>query len=194
MKKATQSFVFAALMLLAFQVSAQATKWTLDKSHAKVGFSVSHMLISDTEGYFRNVDASFTSSKADFSDAVIEFTAQIASVNTDNEGRDGHLQKEDWFDAAKFPTMTFKSTSFVKGKGKTYILKGNLTMHGVTKPVTLTAIYNGTIVHPFNKKTMAGFKITGKIKRTDFGVGAGTGNAIVGEEVTITANVEFEKN
>jgi polyisoprenoid-binding protein YceI len=149
------------------------------------------MTVSDCDGYFKDVTATITSSKADLTDAVAEMTAKVASVSTDNAGRDGHLQGADFFDAAKYPTITFKSTSFTKSKiANGYVVKGNLTMHGVTKPVTFATIIKQG-VNPMSKKNIAGFKITGKINRKDFGVGVDTPNAIVGEVVSIVANAEF---
>jgi polyisoprenoid-binding protein YceI len=171
--------------------AVQMNKWNYDNAHARLGFSVSHMTVSDCDGYFKDVTATITSSKADLTDAVAEMTAKVASVNTDNAGRDGHLQGADFFDAAKYPTITFKSTSFTKTKiANGYVVKGNLTMHGVTKPVTFTTIIKQG-VNPMSKKNIAGFKIIGKINRKDFGVGVDTPNAIVGDVVSIVANAEF---
>jgi len=194
MKKLTLVATIAiSAILFAFTV-VTSTTWTYDKNHAKVGFTVTHMLISDVEGYFKTANVTLTTTKEDFTDAVVEMTAEAASINTDNEKRDGHLQSADFFDAAKFPTLTFKSTSFKKTKtANTYEVKGNLTMHGVTKPVTLTAVAK-TGTHPMNKKTIAGFKVTGKLNRSDFGIGGSTPTAIVSDEVLIDANAEFVKN
>ncbi len=181
-----------AMLLIAGASFAQT--WSVDKAHSKVGFSVVHLLVSDVDGSFKNFDAKITSSKEDFSDAVIELTAEAASVNTDNEKRDEHLRGADFFDATKFTTLTFKSKSFKKVSGKNYKVVGDLTLHGVTKSVELDVILNGTTVHPYTKKTIAGFKIKGAIKRSDFAVGAGTPSAVVSDEVTINANAEFAKD
>lgn len=189
MKKLTLSFI-----AFVFAVSAFAQSWSLDKAHSKLGFGVTHLMISTVEGSFKSFDAKITSSKEDFSDAVIELTADVNSINTDNDQRDGHLKGADFFDAEKFPTITFKSTSFKKKGKNTYTLVGNLTMHGVTKSVTLEATFTGTAVHPYTKKTIGAFKVTGTIKRSDFGVGTGTPSAVVSDEVTITANTEFAKD
>jgi polyisoprenoid-binding protein YceI len=179
-------------LLVAGTVSAQ--NWTLDKGHAKVGFSITHLMISDVEGSFNSFDAKLTSSKEDFSDAAIEFSADVNSINTNSENRDKHLKNEDFFDAPKFGTLTFKSKSLTKVEGKKYKLEGDFTMHGVTKPVTLDVIVNGPVAHPYNKKTVAGFKVSGTIKRSDFNFGAKYGNAMLSEEVIITANAEFTKD
>ena len=171
---------------------ASAQTWSLDKAHAKLGFVTTHLLISEVEGNFKSFDATVTSTKDDFSDAVIELTADVASINTDNEGRDKHLKSPDFFDAEKFSTLSFKSKSFTKVDGKKYKLTGDLTMHGITKQVTLDVVYNGTITHPFNKKPVAGFKITGTIKRSDFSVGS-VPAAVVSDDIVISGNAEFIK-
>lgn len=176
--------------LLSFTI-AETALWKYDNDHAKLGFSISHMTVTDVDGSFKNVEATIRTSKSDFSDAVAEMTAQVNSVDTDNEKRDAHLQSADFFDAAKFPTIVFKSTSFQKGaEPNTYIVTGNLTLHGVTKPVTLSAVAKSTI-HPYTKKTVAGFKVTGKINRKDFGIAEQTPAAMLGDEVNILANAEF---
>lgn len=172
--------------------AAFAQTWTLDKSHAKLGFSITHMKISEVEGSFKNFDVKVTSSKPDFTDAVIELTADVNSVNTDNDMRDGHIKGADYFDAAKFPSMTFKSTSIKKTSGKNYAVNGILTLHGVSKPVVLTATLNGVGENPMSKKTMAGFKVSGLVKRSEFGVGEKS--AMLGDEVSLSSNFELMKN
>jgi polyisoprenoid-binding protein YceI len=166
--------------------------WKLDKAHGKLGFTVTHLMISEVEGWFKSFDITVSSSKADFTDAVITLTADISSINTDNDYRDNSLKSDKFFDAAKFPTFTFKSTSFTRVDDKKYKLAGQLTMHGITKPVTLDVVYNGTITNPMNKQPVAGFKLTGKVKRTDFGVGESS-SAIVSDDVAILANVEITR-
>ena len=116
------------------------------------------------------------------------------SINTDVEPRDKHLKSADFFDAEKMPTLSFKSTSFKKVKGKDYKMTGDLTMHGVTKPVTMNVVLNGTTTNPMSKKEMAGFKITGVVKRSDFGIGASMPDAMLSENVTLRINTEFSKN
>jgi len=184
------NILFVALLVAG---AASAQTWSLDKSHAKLGFGVTHLLVSDVEGTFNQFDAKITSSKDDLSDAVIELTAEAASINTNSEGRDKHLRSADFFDVEKFAQVTFKSKSFTKVEGKKYKLVGDLTMHGITKSVILDVTFNGTATHPYNKKTIAGFKISGTIKRSDFAVGGATPSAIVSDEVTIAANAEFVK-
>lgn len=181
----------AALLTLS---AAYAQTWTVDKAHSRVGFTVTHLLLSEVDGNFKTFDAKITSAKPDLSDAVIELTADVNSINTDNERRDGHLKGADWFDTAKFPALTFKSTSFKKVEGKKYKLMGDLTMHGVTKPIALDAVLTGPVVmeNPRGKQEKAGLKISGTIKRTDFGVGT-SGGATVSEEIELKAAGEFTK-
>jgi polyisoprenoid-binding protein YceI len=167
--------------------------WTVDTAHSKLGFTITHMMVSDVEGSFKTFSATVTSSKEDFSDAVVDLSADVASVNTDNEARDKHLKTPDFFDAEKFPKLTFKSTSVKKVADKTYKITGDLTLKGVTKPVVLDATLRGTYTNQ-RKKSVAGFKITGVIKRKDFGVGANFGNAMLSEDVTLVANAEIVKN
>jgi polyisoprenoid-binding protein YceI len=187
MKKAT--LILASLFLSVVSFAQQ--KWTVDKAHAKMTFTVTHLLMSEVDGVFKNFDATITSSKEDFSDAVFELTADLKQVSTNQEMRDGHLQKDDMFDTAKFPTLTFKSTSITAAGPKKFKLNGNLTMKGVTKPITLDL----TLVGTGNRqgKRLVGFKATGTVKRTDFGVGAMPG-AVVSEEVELRASGEFAQN
>lgn len=194
MKKQTLFATIAiAAIFFSFTVVTN-TEWTNDKAHTKIGFSITHLMISDVEGSFKNATIKLTSTKDDFTDAIVEFSAESASINTDNEKRDTHLQSPDFFDVAKFPTLTFKSTSFKKAnEANAYIVKGNLTMHGVTKPVTLNAAAR-TGVNPKSKKTIAGFKITGTVLRSDFGIGGSMASAMISDEVQIIANAEFSKN
>lgn len=179
--------------LLALSATTFAQTWNVDKAHSRLSYSVTHMGISESEGAFRTFDAKITSSKEDLSDATIEVSADVNSLSTDNEMRDKHLKSADFFDAEKFGTLSFKSTSFKKVSGKNYKLTGDLTLHGVTKTVTLDAVFNGTATNPMNKKVSAGFKFSGTIKRTDFGIGASMPVAMLGDDVKILGNAEFVK-
>lgn len=185
--------IIVSAFALVTTLTVAAQTWTLDKAHAKLGFTVTHLLISEVEGGFKSFDASITTKPGkDFTSAVFTLTGQVSSISTDNEKRDGHLQSPDFFDAAKFPTLSFVSTSVKKVSGNKYKITGNLTMHGITKVVTLDAIIK-TALNPMTKKDFAAVIATGKIKRTDFGVGAGFSSAIVSDEITINAKAEFGK-
>lgn len=180
----------AALALGLSGAFAQST-WKVDNTHSKLGFNVSHLTITDVDGFFRTYDGTVTTTKDDFDGATINFSLDAKTVNTELEARDKHLQTEEFFDVEKHPKIEFRSTSFKKVSGKKYKLVGNLTMRGVTKPVTLDVTYNGTVNDPWGN-TKAGFKFTGAIKRTDFGVGK-PGGAVVGEEITLAGNIELAK-
>ncbi len=192
MKKISLILLLAiSTCLFAFTIH-QGSLWNLDKNHAKLGFSITHLLVSDVDGHFSKFDAKIISAKPDFSDAVVELTADVASINTDNEKRDTHLRSADFFDAVKFPKLSFTSTSFTPNGDQKYIVKGNLTMHGITKPITLNATIRQA-VSPMTKGPVAGFKVTGTIKRSDFNLGNYPA-AILSNDVEINANAEFSKN
>lgn len=188
-----KSFVFSVATLLTISATYAQT-WTVDKAHAKVGFTVTHLMLTEVDGNFKNYDAKITATKPDLSDAVIELTADVNSINTENDRRDTHLKSPDFFDAAKYPTLTFKSTSLKKVEGKKYKLTGDLTMHGVTKPVTMDAVLTGpvTMDSPRGKQEKAGLKLSGTLNRSDFGVGSSS-TAVVSNEVEIKASGEFAK-
>ncbi|MFL5747079.1 MAG: YceI family protein [Niastella sp.] len=190
MKKAT---IIAAL-LISSAATTFAQTWNVDKAHSRIGFNVTHLSVADLGGTFNSIDAKITSAKPDFSDAAVEFSADINSINTDNEQRDKHLQTADFFDAEKFPKLTFKSTSWKKVADKKYKVAGDLTLHGVTKPVVLDVVFNGTSTNPMSKKTIAGFNITGKVKRSEFGVAPSMPAAMLSDEVTLLASTEFAKD
>ncbi|MDB5023694.1 MAG: polyisoprenoid-binding protein [Mucilaginibacter sp.] len=183
--------LLAAVLMLGTTAFAQS-KWAVNKAHAKVGFTVTHLAISEVDGNFKKFDATLTSSKADFSDAVFELTADVGSVNTDNDMRDNDLKSDHFFDAAKYPTLSFVSKGITKTGDKRYKLTGELTMHGITKPVTLDMAVTGTGKSMQNQKPIAGFKITGTINRNDFGVGH-MPSAVVSDEVEIRAVGEFDQ-
>jgi polyisoprenoid-binding protein YceI len=185
------------ISLLAFvSLKSQTTNWEIDKTHTSVEFSIDHMVISEVTGKFTDFAGTIASDNEDFTNANIEFYIEVKSINTENSDRDDHLRGADFFDADKYPQITFLSTSFTKKSGNVYSLSGNLTMHGVTKLVTLDAKYGGTVVDPWGN-TKAGFKLTGKLDRKDYGLtwnnALETGGLVVGEEVTITARVELLK-
>ena len=183
-----------ALSLMSFMKNDTAKTWTVDNVHSKVGFAITHLGINDVHGFFTKYDAKVVATKSDFSDASFELNADVASVTTGFEGLDNHLKAPDMFDATATPKFTFKSTSVASKGGKYLEVKGDLTLHGVTKPITLDATYNGQIVHPMTKKNVAGFKLTGKINRKDFKVGAELPDMVASDMVTINANVEFVLN
>jgi polyisoprenoid-binding protein YceI len=184
-----------AIVLSAFIVLTAFTKalttWQNDDPHSQLGFTVTHLGIADVSGTFNDIDVNVTSSKTDFSDAQFELTAKTASIDTRVEARNNHLKSADFFDVEKYPTMTFKSST-IKNVGKDqYKLSGNLTLHGITKPVTMDLVYKGTIENPMSKKQTAGFQITGVIKRSDFAIGEKFPAPMISNEVRIKADGEF---
>ena len=190
MKKIILSIALSA----AFTLANAQTTWTIDNTHSSVGFSVSHLVISEVEGSFKDFNASVMSHSEDFEGSEVKFNAKVASIDTDNEQRDGHLKSEDFFDAEKHPELSFNGK--VIKNGKKYILKGQLTMRGTTRDVTFNVKYNGTVKDPYcNIKS--GFKITGEINRKDYGLKWGAlteaGGAVVGDEVTINCNIQLQK-
>jgi polyisoprenoid-binding protein YceI len=174
--------------------SAFAQTWSFDKVHSRVGFTINFLGVVDVAGSFQSADATVTAAKADFSDASIQFTSDVKSINTEFDQRDEVLKSPDFFDAEKYAQMTFKSTGIKRIKGNVYSVTGNLTMHGLTKPVVLEMTYNGTTNDPFNKKTVAGFKLTGAIKRSDFNLGAGFPAPTLADVARLDANVILTAN
>lgn len=188
-------FVVAAagmsIFLFSFKANAPAV-WTVDIAHAKIGFSITHNMASDVEGSFRRFDATITTAGDDFAGAVFEFSADASSISTDNERRDKDIRSDDFLDVEKFPKVVFKSTSVSKMTVSTYKIAGDLTLHGITKPIVLDALVRIPPVAT-GVKNVAGFKVTGIIKRSDFGIGGAFANVMLGDEITLTANGEFAK-
>ena len=147
-----QLFCFYKLQHLLKQL-----QWKNDKMHSKLKFTVTHLLVSDVDGLFKNFDVTITATKPDFSDAVFELSADAASINTEVEMRDNDLKSANFFDVATYPKITFKSTSIKPDGQNKYKLTGNLTMHGVTKSVTMDLWYRGTTENPTSKQNGCGF-------------------------------------
>ena len=173
-----------------------ATKWALDPMHSEVQFKIKHLVISTVTGSFKTFQGSAQSEGDDFENAKIEFTLDVDSVDTNQEQRDAHLKAEDFFNAAQYPQIKFQSTSFTKTGGSDYKLVGDLTVKDITKPVTLDVEYGGTAVD-FYGNTKAGFEVTGKINRKDYGLSWGgiteAGAIVLGDDVKLFINVQFAK-
>ena len=170
-----------------------ATKWGVDTMHSEITFKVKHLMISTVTGKFESFDITVDSENDDFSDAKISFSADISSINTGNEQRDGHLKSGDFFDAETFPKLTFASTSFQKD-GDDYKLVGDITIRDVTQSVTLDVEFNG-VQKDFYGNTKAGFDLSGKIKRKEFGLSwdavTEAGGVVVSDEVKIICNIQL---
>jgi len=185
------------LLLVAVALFSTATfaqsNWNVDKAHSHLTFTITHLAVSDVDGTFKDFDATITASKPDFSDAKFTFIAKAASVTTGVDARDNHIKSPDFFDIAKNPTVNFTSTSITPTSAGHYTLTGNLTLAGVTKPITVELWYRGTITNPTSKAPDAGFQITGTIKRSDFNFGSKFGSPMLSDEVTFKASGEFAK-
>ena len=178
------------LMITSFAVKAQET-YLLDPAHSKLGFTITHFGIADVPGHFDKFDVTVKAKKADFSDAVVEMTADVNSINTRIAARDKHLRSADFFDVEKFPTMTFKSTSIRKIADSKYELSGDLTMHGITKPVVVNMWHRGSIQKKEGAKFTAGLQFTATIKRSDFNIGSKFTAPMLSDEVTLKGDGEF---
>ncbi len=172
------------------------TKWVIDPTHSEIGFKVKHMMFTNVSGKFTKFDATIETDGDDFENARVHFTGAIDSIDTGNADRDGHLRSADFFDAAQFPEITFEATSVSKKSDSEYTIDGNLTLHGVTKPVSLDAEYSGQMKDPWGN-TKTGFILTGKINRKDWGLNWNsaleTGGVLVGEEVRLAIELQFIK-
>jgi len=188
-----KTLILAVALLINSVLFAQ-TKWSVDPVHSSVKFSVTHLVISEVEGQFKKFDGAVTTKTPDFSNSEVNFTVDVNSIDTDNENRDKHLKSPDFFDAEKYPSMTFKSTSLKKLSGNKYQLNGNLTLHGVTKPVKFDVTYGGTAKDGYGN-TKAGFKASTVINRFDYGLKwnnlTEAGGATVGKDVTIDLRLQF---
>lgn len=184
---------FLLIALLASGSLFAQTTWNIDNSHSKIGFNVTHMVVAEVEGGFKDYSGSVISKTDDFNGAEISFTAKVASINTENERRDNHLRSADFFDAEKFPEISFKGT-LVKD-GSKYKLKGDFTIKGVTKIVEFDVIHGGTI--DTGRGMKAGFKLTGIINRLDYGVSWSNktpgGEWVVSENVQLNIKIELNK-
>ncbi len=170
--------------------------WKIDPAHSEINFKVKHLVVSTVRGHFKDFDASIETNTDDFSDAKISFEAKTGSIETGNSDRDAHLKSADFFYAEKYPEMTFESASVKKISDYELQVKGNLTIHGTTKEITLHVTYNGT-VPGFGGKEVAGFEINGKLSRFDFGLHwnaiTEAGGVVVSNEVKIEIVAEFNK-
>lgn len=176
--------------------TATRTKWALDPSHSELVFKVKHLMISNVKGEFQKFNASIEAVGTDFSHARVHATMDAAAIFTNDENRDKHLRGADFFDAEKHPHLEFNSTGMQHVSGTDYKLTGELTMKGVTKPVTLDVEFGGINKDPWGNEK-AGFTLSGKINRKDWGLNWNaaleTGGVLVSDDVRIHAEVQFVK-
>jgi polyisoprenoid-binding protein YceI len=171
------------------------SQWTIDAAHSEIKFKVKHLVVSTVTGNFKTFSATVQANKPDFSDARIQFEADVNSISTNNDQRDGHLKSPDFFDAANFPKLTFVSTSISKKSEGSYALVGDMTIRGTKKSIALDLTYNGT-VKGFEGE-VAGFEISGKLSRQVFGLlwnaMTETGGVVVSDEVRLDISVELKQ-
>jgi len=167
-------------------------KWTIDPTHSEVGFKVKHMMFTNVKGLFNDYSADIDFND-DLKEANLQFEAKINSIFTNNTDRDNHLKSADFFDAEQHPTLNFKSTK-IEGNGSEYEITGDLTIKGITKPVTLNAEFSGLMTDPWGN-TKVGLNLDGKINRKDFGLtynaALETGGVLVGEDVKLNAEIQL---
>ncbi|MCD6067561.1 MAG: hypothetical protein K0S33_2387 [Bacteroidetes bacterium] len=170
--------------------------YKIDPMHSEVSFKVKHLMISTVTGQIGKFDATVEAAAEDLNNAKISFEAEMDSISTNNEQRDGHLKSPDFFDTANHPKLNFTSTAFTKKDGHNYVLEGNLSLRGKTLPVKLDVEYAGKMTDPYGNEKH-GFEVNGKINRKDFGLGwsavTEAGGVVVSDEVKIHANVQFAK-
>lgn len=170
--------------------------WKIDNLHSQVQFKVKHLVVTTVTGHFTKFDASLEASKDDFTDAKITFEADVNSISTGNEQRDGHLKSDDFFNVEKFPKIKFVSTGVKKSDNEHYKLEGNITLRDVTKPISLDVVYGGTVKNPYGM-TVAGFEINGKLNRKEFGLkwhaATEAGQIVVSDDVRLDVTVEMVK-
>jgi len=177
--------------------AAEASSWTIDPAHSSTQFSVRHLVISTVRGQFGKTTGTLRLDEKDLSKSAVEATIDVSSIDTRVADRDTHLKSPDFFDAAKYPTMTFKSTKVAKaGAGKLKVT-GDLTLKGNTKPVVLDVSYTPAAITGMHGESRRGFSATTKINRKDFGLNWSKvveAGPVVGDEVTIVVDAEAIKD
>lgn len=172
------------------------TKWVIDPSHSNIGFKVKHLMISTVSGEFGSYSGALIAEGDSFEAASVEFSADVNSISTGNEQRDGHLKSPDFFDAENHPAISFKSNGFSKKGENEFEMTGDLSIRGLSKPVKLAVEFAGIVQDPYGN-TKAGFSINGKINRKDFGLAwsavTEAGSVVVGEEVRLVMEVQLLK-
>jgi polyisoprenoid-binding protein YceI len=172
------------------------TKWTVDPTHSAIEFSVKHMMIAKVKGSFNKFEANILANPSDLTTAEIDFTVDVASIDTRNADRDNHLRSADFFDVEKNPTLTFQSTKIVKTNEDEYDVTGNVTLNGITQEETFAITFEGQGKDPWGNEK-AGFSGKGKVKRSDYGLtynaALETGGVLIGDQITLTIEIEVAK-
>jgi len=174
-------------------ITAVKTTWGIDTTHTEVQFKVKHLVIATVTGFFKKFSGSLETESEDFDGAQVSFSLDVNSIDTNQVDRDNHLKSPDFFAAEQYPTIDFTG-SLAKVEGSEYTLDGALTLHGITKAIVLNVDFGGTIVDPWGNNR-AGFEITGKLNRKDFGLNwnalTESGGMVVSEEVKLHINAEL---
>ena len=172
------------------------TKWAFDPTHSELSFKIKHLMITNVSGSYKTFHVEVKTDGDDFTTAQIVATADISSINTNNEQRDAHLRNADFFEAEKYPELLFRSTKVESVDDETFNLYGDLTMKGITKPVKLIVEHSSLTKDPWGGER-TGFVITGKINRSDWGIGFNgvleTGGLVLGEEVKLHSEIQLVK-
>ncbi|MGE7183742.1 YceI family protein [Peribacillus sp. NPDC006672] len=172
------------------------TKWTVDPTHSSIEFSVKHMMIAKVKGRFNKFEAIISANPSDLTTADINFTVDVASIDTRNADRDNHLRSADFFDVEKNPTLSFKSTKIAKTDDDEYDVTGNVTLNGITQEETFAITFEGQGKDPWGNEK-AGFSGKGKIKRSDYGLtynaALETGGVLIGDQINLTIEIELAK-
>jgi len=172
------------------------TKWVIDAAHSEVLFKVKHLMVTNVTGQFSSFEGTVEAENDDFSNAKIQFTADVNSISTNNEQRDQHLKAADFFEADKYHEVKFVSNGFKKKSNEDYELAGDLTIKGIAKQVTLKVEFSGIVQDPWGN-TKAGFSLNGKVNRKDFGLTfhavTETGGVLLSDEVKLLAEVQLQK-
>jgi polyisoprenoid-binding protein YceI len=176
---------------------AEKTKWVIDPAHSEIQFKVKHLVISNVTGAFKKFEGTVLSNGDDFTDANVDFKADVNSINTNQPDRDNHLKSADFFDAANYPELIFTSKNLKRSADNGFVLSGDLTIRGVTKQVNLEGEFGGIVKDPYGN-TKAGFELNGKINRKEFGLTwnavTEAGGLVVSDEIKLLMNVELAKS
>lgn len=183
------AFALGILGLAAPLAMAQASTWAIDPAHSEVDFSIRHMGLSNVRGHFSGVKGTIVYDASNSAKSSVNVTIAVTSVDTGNSQRDNDLKSDTFFDVAKYPTATFTSTSVAKN-GSHLTVAGNLTLNGVTKPVTLDVSAPATGENPMDHKTHSGYEATTTLNRFDFNIGSKYPTAILGQDVPLTIDLE----
>jgi polyisoprenoid-binding protein YceI len=174
----------------------ETTKWTIDNMHSEIGFKVKHMMITNVSGNFGQFAGSIETEGSDFSKGQYAFTADINSISTGVADRDGHLKSDDFFNAEKYPQLSFKSTGVKHLSANELVIEGEMTIRDVTKPIALSAELSDIVVDPYGQ-TKVGISLTGKIKRSEYGLKwnaiTDAGSIVVSDDIKLNCEVQFVK-